>query len=334
MALRDTADGRIVANLDIRRRTGGWHIHELRGRFNDDLAPALEKHIRQWVHGLKTPPLSAPEPLLPVPPVRSRGGSPRRSAAGRLPADLTGALVAAVERELATVTSAQRTYVALARGLGQSADFEPDAAAIALKRVGHTRHVELLRTALDGGISALAIWRATRVRPLAAAVSKLDPQLREYDRLGTLTDGSPLPRTLRALVRSPEIAPAYALDTVARLVLRAMGELAGSDELARSVARKPAPELVCALAIAATCRSTTDGSVQLVAARKKTVPGFPVTKLSDEHGPWQRAMPAAAELGVPVDLFAGRIAKHGLLIPAALLGKGGWAALWRRAHRR
>jgi hypothetical protein len=334
MALRDTAEGRIVANLDIRRRTGGWHIHELRGRFNDELAPALENHVKQWVSGLKAPALSAPEPLLPVPPVRSRGGAPRRSAAGRLPADLTGALIAAVERELATVTSARRTYAALARGLGQPADFEPDAAMIALKRVGHARHVELLRTALDGGTSALALWRATRVRPLAAAVSRLDPQLREYDRLGTLTDGSPLPRTLRALVRSAEIAPAYALDAVARLVLKAMGELAGSDAFARSVARRPAPELVCALTIAATCaKSTMDGMVQLVPARKITVPGFPVTKLFDEHGPWQQALPAAAELGAPVDLFAERIAEHGLLIPAVLLGNGGWAALWRRAHR-
>jgi hypothetical protein len=337
MALRDTAEGRIVANLDIRRRTGRWQIHELRGRFNDTLAPALEKHINRWVKGLVAPTPSTPEPLLPVPPVRSRGGSSRRPDAGRLPADLTGALVTAVERELASApaTSALRTYAAFARGLGRPDDFEPDAAVIALKRVGPARHVELLRTALDAGLSALVLWQATRIRPLAAAVSTLDPQLREYDRLRTLTDGSPLPRTLRALVRSPEIAPAHALDVVARVVRRAMGELAGSDALARSVARRPSPELVCALAIVTTCatRSTMDDVVQPVAARKTKVPGFPATDLFDEHGPWQHAMPAAADLGAPVDLFAEHIAEHGLLIPAALLGNGGWAALWRRAHR-
>jgi hypothetical protein len=166
-------------------------------------------------------------------------------------------------------------------------------------------------------------------------VGRLDPGLREYDRLKTLTGSAPFPRTLRALVRSPEIAPAYAMDVVARAVRTAMGVLLGSDALARSVARRPTPELVCALAIATTCatRSTMDDVVQLVAARKTTVPGFPVTDLSDEHGPWQHAMPAAADLGAPVDLFAERIAEHGLLIPAALLGKGGWPALWSRAHR-
>jgi hypothetical protein len=337
MALRDTADGRIVANLDIRRRTGGWQIHELRGRFNDNLAPALEKHIQRWVHGLAVPVPPMPEPLVPVPPVRSRGGSPRRSVAGRLPAELTTALVAAVERELASapVISARRTYAALSRGLGRPADFEPDAAVIALKRVGPARHTELLRTALDAGLDALVLWQATRVRPLAAAVSRLDPRLREYHRLGTLTGRSPLPRTLRALVRSPEIAPAYAMDVVARAVLKAMGELVGSDALARSVAHRPSPELVCALAIATTCavQSTIDEMVRVVAAGKTKVPGFPATTLFDEHGPWQHALPAAADLGAPVDLFAGRIAEHGLLIPRALLGNGGWAALWRRAHR-
>ncbi len=341
MALRDPADGRIVANLDIRRHTGGWHIHELRARFNDDVAPALEEHIKRWVHGFAVPAPSEPKPLLPIPPVRTRGGSSRRSAAGRLPTDLTGALVAAVERELAAApaVSARRTYAALARELGQPgqpSDFEPDAAVIALKRVGPARHTELLRAALDAGLSAPILWKATGVRPLATAVGRIEPGLREYDRLGTLTDGSPLPRTLRALVRRPQIAPAYAMDVVARAIRAAMGELAGDDALARSVARKPSTELVCVLAIAATCadRSTMDGTVQVIAPRMTAVPGFPASDLSDEDGPWQHALAAAAELGAPEELFWQRIAEHGLLIPAALLGKGGWPALWRRAHHR
>ncbi|MFS8104298.1 hypothetical protein LFM09_45050 [Lentzea alba] len=339
MALREGPDGRIVANLDIRRHLGGWQIYELRGRFNDDLEPELEKQIKQWVHSLPAPMPPAPEPLLPVPPVRARGGSGRRSAAGRIPAELTAELIVAVEQELASApaVSARRVHARLARGLGrpgQPADFEPDAAVIALKRLDPADHTELLRTALDAGLSAKTLWQATRVRPLAAAVGRLDPELRSYDRLDTLTEGSPLPRTLRALVRRPEIAPAHAMDVVARAVRTAIGDLLGDLALARSVAHHPSTDLVCALAIATTCStSTKDGSVQVTAPRATTVPGFPASDLSDENGPWQRALPATAELGVPVDQFWHRIAEHGLLVPEALLDKGGWPALWRRAHR-
>jgi hypothetical protein len=339
MALREGSDGRIVANLDIRRHTGGWQIHELRARFNDTLPPALWNHINRWVHGFAVPRPATPEPLVPVPPVRSRGGSARRSAAGRLPAELIEALVAAVARErvAAPAVSARRIYAVLARGFGrpgQPADFDRDAAVVALKRASPARHVVLLRAAMDAGLDASDLWQASRVRPLATAVGSLDPELREYDRLGMLTGGAPLPRTLRALVRRPEIAPAYAMDMVARTVRAAMGELDGAA-VARSVARRPAPELVCALAIATTCatRSTMDETVRVVAAGTSAVPGFPATDLFDEHGPWQHAMAAAAELGAPVQLFEPRIAEHGLHIPAALLGNGGWPALWRRAHR-
>ena len=340
MALRDGSNGRIVANLDIRRRTSGWQVHELRARFNDTLDPTLEEHVKRWVHALAPPEPPTPAPALPVPPVRSRGGAARRSAAGRLPAHLTDALTTEVERALAAApaASARRTYAVLARGLGrhgQQADFDPDAAVIALKRLGPAQHIELLRTALDAGLGAPALWRATRVRPLAAAVDRLDPGLREYDRLTTLTGGAPLPPTLRALARRPEIAPAHAMDVVARAVRRAMGELVGDKALARSIAHRPSPELVCALAIATTCAipSTVDDTVRLITAGTTAVPGFPATDLFDEHGPWQHALAAAADLGAPVELFGRRIAEHGLLVPATLLGRGGWPALWRRAHR-
>jgi hypothetical protein len=63
------------------------------------------------------------------------------------------------------------------------------------------------------------------------------------------------------------------------------------------------------------------------------VPGFPASNLFDEQGPWQQALASAADLGAPVESFAEHIADHGLLAPAALLGRGGWPALWRRAHR-
>ncbi|WP_157984819.1 hypothetical protein [Lentzea terrae] len=324
IAFRTSADGRIAANLDIRRHTGGWHVHELRARFNDDVTPALEKQIKHWVDNIPIPVPSAPEPLLVVPPPRTRGGA-RRSTG--LPADLVKALTAAVAQELASAASARRTYARLAR---PHADFEPEAAVIALKRLSQAEHVDLLRAS---NLDATTLWQATRVRPLAAAVARLDPDLREYDRLSTLTDGSPLPRSLRALVRRPEIAPAHAMDVVARSIRAAMGALIDDDALARSVARRPSTELVCALTIAATCLSTSDNVVRVLTARKTAVPGFPATDLADEHGPWQNALGAAAELGAPVELFWERIAERGLLVPAALLGKGGWSALWSRAHR-
>ncbi|RZQ61196.1 hypothetical protein [Amycolatopsis suaedae] len=323
MALRD-GDGRIVANLDIRRRTAGWQVYELLARFNNTLQPALEKPVRRWVTSLAPPRPPEPPPAVPVPPVRARGGS---RSAPRLPVKLVGALTTEVERALARTAAARRAYATLARGLG---DFEPEAAVIALKRLGQSRHAELLRTALGNGLAAATLWRATGVRPLATAVGALDPALREYDRLTTLTGGAPLPRTLSALVRRPEIAPAYAMDVVARAVRAAMGTLVGEDVLIRSVARRPSPELLCAVLIARTCgESTVDGEVRLVRPGSTTVPGFPATDLLDEDGPWQRALPAAAELGAPVESFGGR----GLLVPAALLGKGGWTALWSRAHR-
>ncbi|MEV8444214.1 hypothetical protein AB0425_43165, partial [Actinosynnema sp. NPDC051121] len=86
MALRDPAGGRVVANVDIRRHTGRWHVHELRARFNDDVDPALEEHVKRWVEAIPAPAPAAPEPFVPVPPVRARGGGARRSVAGRLPA--------------------------------------------------------------------------------------------------------------------------------------------------------------------------------------------------------------------------------------------------------
>jgi hypothetical protein len=334
MALRDPTDGRMVANLDVRRHTGGWHVHELLGRFNDNVEDELEQQVKRWVERLPVPAPFTPEPLPPAPPARARGGSARRSAAARLPAELIRALTTAVEQELAATraVSARRTYAALARGLGKAgpADFEPDAAVIALKRAG--RHVDLVRAALDDGLSATVLWQATRVRPLTTAVNRLDPALREYDRLRTLTDGSPLPRTLRALVRRPEVTPAYAMDVVARTVRTAVGRLVHDDVLIRSVARRPSIELVCALTIAVTIESTKD-VVRVAGPEKTTVPGFPASDLADPRGPWQQAMPAAADLGAPVDRFWPSVAEHGLLVPAALLGKGGWPALWSRLHR-
>ena len=203
-----------------------------------------------------------PSRCCPMPPVRARGGSARRSAAGRLPAELTGALTTAVELELASAPAVSARARPTSRWRVGSDDrssrrLRPGRGGgrAEARRPGRARRAT--PRGPGAGLGAPALWQATRVRPLAAAVGRLDPGLREYDRLGTLTDGSPLPRTLRALVRRPEIAPAYAMDVVARAVRAAMGELVGDDVLARSVAHRPSTELVCALAIATTCAAST-----------------------------------------------------------------------------
>jgi hypothetical protein len=59
---------------------------------------------------------------------------------------------------------------------------------------------------------------------------------------------------------------------------------------------------------------------------------FP-TDLLDEQGPWQQALQAAADLGAPVESFTQHLTEHGLLAPAALVGKDGWPTLWHRTHR-
>ena len=327
MALRD-GSGQLVANLDIRGRATGWAVTELRARFNDVVDQELEQHVKRWVSTLA--PRDRPAPTAPEPRVRVRGGSTRR-AATRLPADLVQALTTEVTRTLATAGTARRTYTALANNLGPHADFEPSAAVIALKRLSATQHTDLLRTALAAGLSAAAVWRATSVRPLATAVDALAPEL--GDRLTALAEDVPLPRTLRALVRRPEIAPAHAMDVVGRATRRAMGALLDDEALAKSVARRPSPNLVCAMTIATTCAPSTATAVQVTEAGVTAVPGFPSTDLLDEQGPWQQAMAGAADLGAQVDTFATRVAEHGLLTPSALLGKGGWQALWQRAHR-
>ncbi|RZS30570.1 hypothetical protein EV193_11691 [Herbihabitans rhizosphaerae] len=338
MALRD-GHGRIAANLDIRKRAGGWWINEIRARFNDELDKDRTRAIERWVAGLAPPETPAAAPASTLPPVRVRTRGPaRRPAAVRLPSALIEELTARVERELRATRadSARRVYVHLARGLGQPgrpADHEPDAAVTALRRLGPERHAELVRTALDAGLDALTLWRATGVRPLATAVGTIDPEVRERHRLGPLTEDASLPRTLRALVRRPEITPARTMDVVARTVRAAVGDLVRADDTAliESVTRRPSPELVCALAITVTCadQSTVDNLVRVVPATSTEVPGFPATDLLDENGPWQRARAAAIELGAPVELSAER----GLLVPARLLGNGGWPALWSRAHR-
>ncbi|NEA21687.1 hypothetical protein, partial [Actinomadura bangladeshensis] len=92
--------------------------------------------------------------------------------------------------------------------------------------------------------------------------------------------------------------------------------------------------LLCALAVAVTCSAPGADLAVVAPPRTVTVPGYPATSLADEDGPWQRALPAARELGADTSVFWDEIAEHGLRVPASWLAHGGWPALWSRAHAR
>ncbi|OLF19434.1 hypothetical protein BU204_00460 [Actinophytocola xanthii] len=333
MALRDEPGGRIAANVDIRRRFGGWHVEELKGRFNEPLAASLREHVERWARSLPTtarPPVVEPAP--PVPPPRSRNTSHRRPTR-RTPALTTetrGALATEVARTLTAAADARRTYLALADALGHRADPTPEAAVTALNRLSRTELADLLRRAMSTGLTARTLWQATATRPLTAAVTGLGPD----PQLARLTVDAPLPRALRILVRQPDIAPARGLDVLARSLRAALGTLAMDGTLLRSVAEHPSPELVCALVVRTTCDSSPGEEVTPLTAPGTTeVPGFPPSDLRDDNGPWRRALPAAAELAARVELFDRQVAARGLCAPRALLAGEDWPTFWQRTHR-
>lgn len=82
-----------------------------------------------------------------------------------------------------------------------------------------------------------------------------------------------------------------------------------------------------------TCRAPEIDLMAVVSPRTVNVPGYPATTLDDETGPWQRAFPAAGELGADTSVFWDEIANHGLRVPSSWLTHGGWIPLWTRAHR-
>jgi hypothetical protein len=179
------------------------------------------------------------------------------------------------------------------------------------------------RDALTGGIELVELWQASAVRPLATALGGLDPVLRHrFERLDRLLDDAPLPGSLRALARVPEVSAARTADLVARRLRGAVGELAraGDPALAGSLARRPATGMLCALVLA-------DGFAGPTTPVDPAVPGFPASTVDDPAGPWQRAWPDALELGADPE----RVRMDALVVPSDWLGPGGWPALWRRA---
>ncbi|MEV1173824.1 hypothetical protein, partial [Nonomuraea sp. NPDC049784] len=141
---------------------------------------------------------------------------------------------------------------------------------------------------------------------------------------------------LRKLARHGAIAQARSMELVARRIRAALGRLAraGDPVLAQHLARHPDTDVLCALVLAITSwPDDAPPTAPVTAPGEITVPGFPRSDLQDPGGPWQRAMPGAAELGADLEAFWERVAAEGLRAPAAWLGNGGWPALWQGAHR-
>jgi hypothetical protein len=324
------ADGLLVVNAELvalRPASRGWRVAEIAARFNDAPDEALEQRFRDWVAAVpgavRDETAQAPDELPPVRPARRR-------AAPRLVEEVGPAL-----GELALRSWAQAAPEALG-ALSAVAGTGPDAALVRLRRFGGPQLTGAVGRALDEGATDLVrLWTASGLRPLRSALDALDPALRgRFDQLPLLLGEPPLPKTLRRLVKLPAVADAYSLDLVARRVRRAIGLLAVRDApvIARAFAKPTAEPLLCALSIATTCAAPDIRLVPVAPPRTTSVPGYPATTLEDEEGPWQRALPAARELGTDTAVFWDEIAEHGLRVPESWLAHGGWAALWSRAH--
>lgn len=339
---------RLIVNAElVRRRPAprGWRINEIAARFNAAPDEALERRFRAWVDTLpgtaasETAPASGTAPALPdvTAPPRPARRSARRHSVPRLVEDAGPGLGTLARRAWQDEVDGEvsGTFAALA-------GTAPDTALARLRRLGPSRLASACRRALDTETVALdCLWAASGVRPLGTAVTALDPALRDrFDQLPLLFGEPPLPKSLRRLVKLPAITDAYALDLVGRGVRRAIGHLANQDDpvVARALSGQAgggqAVDMLCALTIMITCRAPVIDLTQVTPPRVVTVPGYPASILHDEGGPWQRALPAARELGADTEMFWDRIAGYGLRVPTSWLAADGWTALWARAHRR
>ncbi|MFC4055296.1 hypothetical protein ACFOY4_36885 [Actinomadura syzygii] len=322
--------GALVANAELcplRPGSRGWRVGEIAARFNDEPDAELERRFRAWVATVPGPAPDVPAEVADEPPpVRPA----RRRGAPRLVEEV-GPALGPLARDAWPGPGAGAVFAAVAAT-------PADTALVRLRRLGAAQLAGAVRRALDTGAADLAaLWTATGRRPLAEALDALDPALRErFDRLPLLLDDPPLPKTLRRLVKLPDVADAHALDLAGRRIRRAVGRLAVEDDpvLARAVARHAAEPLLCALTVAVTCAAPEAELAVVSAPRAAAVPGYPATTLADEDGAWRRALPAARELGADTGRFWDEIEAHGLRVPASWLGAGGWPALWARAHGR
>ncbi|MFF5259670.1 hypothetical protein ACFY4C_12045 [Actinomadura viridis] len=352
-------DGRVLVNVELvpARPASGWRINEIAGRFNEPPDARLARPLRGWA---ATIPLSETDdgPALldrpvpeEVPPARTarRPARPRPlQAAGPALERLaerewnarvrgeTAALLTALAGPLSGPGSGSGSGSASRRGVHRRGAADPATAVTRLRRLGPVQLAGACRNALARGpVDLVDLWALTEVRPLEAAMAALDPALlARYAQLTRLTGAEAPPPSLRPLARLPRVAPSYSMGVVARRVRAAIGRLAldGDPALARALIRRPAVPPLCALAVLVTCRAPALALVPVAPPRAAGVPGFPATALNDPDGPWQRALPAARELGADTSVFWERIAEDGLRVPEEWLAAGGWAALWSRAH--
>jgi len=321
VALRDPG-GRILANVELEPGRGGWHIGQFKARFNNDPPADLARRVRAWVATLPAAHRPATKPGRPH--LRGRVGHHR----GQLLREVGPPL-----RELAA-RALQRREVAGALAIVGGAGILTGVTA--LRRASGRRLEEILRQRLaDDPANLAALWRATGVRPMAMALSGLDPALRQrYAHLELLTSDGPLPVAPARLARLPEVADARTADLVGRRLRAAIGRLARHDDpvLAPAVARHADTGMLCALLLALSTAPQVgpEALTPVTTAGSASVPGFPGTRLDDADGPWQRARPDAAELGGDPEWTPERIV---LTVPTSWLGPGGWRALWARAAR-
>lgn len=333
LALRDENDI-IQINAELRARADGWFVNEIAARFNHDPDPALRQAVQRWASTLRAPEADLDSVDVDLVGVPARGRRP----ASNLMREAAPALRAATHTALTDAQSALRVLAVLT-----GEDLDPTSAAdpkvlTALRRSTADELHALCVKALDSGrVTLPRLWQATAVRPLASALSNLDPALRtRHPRLRTLTIDAPIPsKTLRTLVKEPDLATARGTDLVAVRVRRALAHLARTSDpiFVQAVSTHPTPAVLCPLIL--TITSTPDihtATIAVATPGADAVPGFPATSLSDPDGPWQQSWPSAIEVGADQDSFAAQLAQTGLRVPAAWLPSGGWPALWSRAH--
>ncbi|MEV0344577.1 hypothetical protein AB0H88_02345 [Nonomuraea sp. NPDC050680] len=339
LALRDR-DGVIAVNVEVRLATRRWHVTEMKARFNNEPEDGVAERVLRFVAGIAPPAMPEQAPAPRIPGERPAARRPRNQAF----LDLAEPLAAMASQAMADPATAWAIGVlesldGLADGSdGRTSEVVGGDALVALRRMSPGRLAETCRTALVSGrptsIGLAELWAATGVRPLADAIERLDPGLRDrYDQLDLLLVDAPLPGSLRGLARHRAIAPARSAEMVVRRIRTALGRLARAADpvLAQAVGRDSDTSVLCALVIATTIWPLE--TVPVTEPAKTTVPGFPASALADETGPWHHAFPAAAELGADLTSFWDRVAANGLRVPPAWLGPGGWPALWSRAAR-
>jgi hypothetical protein len=327
-ALRD-ADGRILANLELRATRGGWRVVQLQARFNADPDAALAEQLSAWVAGLPPKP-AVRRAVAPRP--RGHASVPRLQRRARAVGDLRASLVPLAAHELSAPEVLSAVDVLGQAGLGAPAGFR---GLTALRRALRQDLDPALRRGLaEDAPDLITLWRATAVRPLASAIAGLDEALREhYAYVELLLGDGPLPAVPRRLGRVPEIAEARSVELVARRLRRAIGRLvvAGDPALAAQIHRHADTGLICALVLTVSFAPAVESELtRITRVGEVAVPGYPLSTLDDETGPWRRATADAEELGAGVDWSPPTPA---LAVPSAWLRAGGWPALWARAHR-